>query len=198
MSENFYEENVQSTESQQNKRKYTLFSVLSIISLVFGIFLVFMAYINFTLGDAGENGENLTQVLITIAFLLVLAAISFVMFYLLRRQRNNCVLEFDYTFVSGSLRIAKVINHTKRKPVIAIECADIEAMENVDAESFKRYETMNNIKKIIATPNASVSSARLFYIFCKKEGVSNLIIFEPSDTLLIFIKRNSRRLLRNR
>ena len=194
MIESFLEENVTGKDQQSAKRKYIVFNIASIVSFVFGAFGVFLVYM--TLYIPLSEGDSLTPVIVTMVFYLVLAVGCFILGYVFRRIRNGAILDFDYTFVSGSLRIAKIMNHVKRRPLIAIECDTIEAMDKLESDSYKRYETMAGIKKVIATPNLYVEDVNIYYLFFKKDGQPTLLLFEPSDALLIQIRRNSKFILR--
>ena len=194
MSESFHEENVISLSPEKDKKRALLFSVSSVFSLIMGLLLIFLAYIGLMFSEVDESGKIVTSIIPLIVYALFGAG-SIFLFFVLRRRRNDCILEFDYSFVSGSLRIAKVMNHIRRKPVIAIECSDIEAMDNVETDNFKRYETMKDVKKVVVTPNVGEEEARIIYIYGKFKGVSTLLLIEPSDMLLHLIKRSSRRVM---
>lgn len=191
MIESFFEQNVSDANEASKKKRQTVLKICSIISLVMGILLILMAYLLFIGGEIPE-GASIWSVLTPILVDLFFAAVFIFLYFWIKRAKNNTLLEFDYTFVSGSLRIAKVINHIKRKPLISIECSDIEAMDKVSDASFLRYDTMKSIKKIMASPNPD--SEDLFYIFCKKGGENTLLVIEPKPELVMMIRRNARML----
>ena len=193
MIESFFEQNVTDANEASKKKRQAVLRVFSIISLVMGILLIFMAYMMFMGGQVPEDA-SIWLALIPIFIDLFFAAVFIFFYFWIKRAKNHTLLEYDYTFVSGSLRIAKVINHLKRKPLIAIECSDIEAMDKVSEESFLRYDTMKGIKKVVATPNTE--SEDLYYIFCKKGGENTLLIVEPQPELVVMIRRSARMLRR--
>lgn len=194
MIESFLEENVTGKDTQFAKRKYRIFQAASIISIILGCIGLVFVYLSLYLPV--EEGGSIMSVVVILIFYVVMTAGCFVLAYVFRRFRNNAIVDYDYTFVSGSLRIAKIINQTKRRPLIAVDCDTIEAMDKIEADTFKRYETMSGVKKVLATPNMNVEEANLYYLFCKKDGQPTLLIFEPSDALLIQIRRNSKNILR--
>ena len=193
MIESFFEQNVTDANEASKKKRQAVLRVFSIISLVMGILLIFMAYMMFMGGQVPEDA-SIWLALIPIFIDLFFAAVFIFFYFWIKRAKNHTLLEYDYTFVSGSLRIAKVINHLKRKPLIAIECSDIEAMDKVSEESFLRYDTMKGIKKVVATPNTE--SEDLYYIFCKKGGENTLLIVEPQPELVVMIRPSARMLRR--
>ncbi len=196
MAEAFYEESVKSKDSSYNKRRRNMFLIVSVMFLAAGILFSVLTYLSL-FADAGDEGQYITQSLIFSGLLAVTAILSFVMFAVFRRKKNNCNLEYDYTFISGSLRIAKVINNSRRKPVLAFDCSEIEALNSIQHEQYPRYETMAGIKKIVATPNLLEDDSKITFIFCKIGGTPHLILIEPSDVLIILIRRSSRKFVRS-
>lgn len=194
MIESFLEENVTRKDTQFVKHKYRLFQIASIFSIILGCVGLVFAYLSLYLPV--EEGSSFKSVVVVLIFYMVMAIGFFVLAYVFRRLRNNSIVDYDYTFVSGSLRIAKVVNQSKRRPLIAVDCSTIEAMDKIEADTFKRYETMAGMKKVTATPNMDVDGVNLYYLFCKKDSQPTLLIFEPSDALLVQIRRNSKNILR--
>ena len=96
----FYEESSISSDITKGTKKYMILNILSIIFLVLGVFSIIML------------------LSIDIAF-LVLGILQSVMFFgfwfLFRKWKMRYNLSYDYAFVSGELRIAKVFNINKRK-----------------------------------------------------------------------------------
>lgn len=194
MIESFLEENVTGKDTQFAKRKYRMFQIASILSIILGCIGIIFVYLSLYL-PVGE-GDSIMSVAIILIFYVVMTVGCFVLAYVFRRFRNGAIVDYDYTFVSGSLRIAKIVNQTKRRPLIAVDCSTVEALDTIESDSFKRYETMSGVKKVVATPNMNTDDVNLYYLFCKKDGQATLLIFEPSDALLIQIRRNSKNILR--
>jgi hypothetical protein len=98
-------------------------------------------------------------------------------------------VDYDYTFVSGELRIAKVLNNSKRKPMAKIDCSSISALGKITSDNYPRYKTMPGIKTIIATPNAESNTENIYFALCVYKSDKSLLIFEPSANLVYNIKR---------
>ena len=190
MIETFHEENVVDANPKKAKGKSAVYNVTQYIFLAVGIVLTLLLFVLFNNLDLEKSGASGW---ILLAFLAVWTILSYLLFWLFRRKRISSVCSYDYTFVSGSLRIAKVLKDVKRKPVIAIDCENISAMDKVSSPAFDRYSSMGG-KKLIATPNLDNEDDQLYFAFFKQDGVQYFMIFEPSDVLRVHMKRYSRAL----
>ena len=191
MIETFHEENVVDANPKKAKGKSAVYNVMKwcfLAATIVGALVIFILLNN----PIGE-GESWTPTLITIGIFGVWTILSLVMFFVLRAKRISSICSYDYTFVSGSLRIAKVLKDVKRKPVISIECENITVMDKVSSPAFDRYSSMGG-KKLIATPNTDNEDDQLWFAFFKQEGQQYFLIFEPSEVLRVHIKRYSRAL----
>ena len=191
MIETFHEENVVDANPKKAKGKSAVYNVMKYIFLVTGIVFALIVFILFN-NPIGEEG-SMTATWILIGLFALWSVLSFVFFFFFRRKRISSVCSYDYTFVSGSLRIAKVLKDVKRKPLISIDCENITVMDKVSSDAFNRYSSMGG-KKLIATPNLDNEDDQLYFAYFKQEGTQYFMIFEPSDVLRVHIKRYSRAL----
>ena len=111
--------------------------------------------------------------------------------FLMKRKIN---VSFDYTFVSGELRISKVFNVNRRKFLYRIDAESIQKMGDADSPSFDRVISDPSVKKIVCTPNAEPSGGKFFlYIVTSESGGRRVYILECREELLInilkFVKR---------
>lgn len=89
---------------------------------------------------------------------------------------------YDYNFVAGSIRIAKVVNNVKRRKCFLCETKDIENIGLVGGDAYLRYEKDKSYKKVFATPNAVTDD--FCYIVATVEGVKYLVYLEYDETFI--------------
>ena len=175
----FYEESSIAQNSAAGARKYQIFNVLSLIFLWIGIILTLFAF-------------NIPLNLLVIWFLFV--ATFYVMWFLLRRLKMNYNVSYDYSFVSGELRISKVINVNRRKLVARIDCEDMIQFGDADNPSFERFRNDPNVKLVLCTSNDIAAEGKFFmYVLADYEG-RKLFVLECRESMLMnilkFAKRN--------
>ena len=103
----FYEESSVPSYAKKGERKYKIINAFSMIALCIGCFLGFLCFMFIGASIAWFFGFQT-------AFFLGI-------WFLLRKWKSGVNVSFDYIFVSGELRISKVINVNRRKLVAKIE-----------------------------------------------------------------------------
>ena len=170
----FYEESSLVHNAKKDVRKYTIVSVISYVFLVLGI-LGIILMLNFPLEMILPLG--------------VLTASMFVSWFLFSRFKRNFNVSYDYSFVSGELRIAKVFNTNKRKLVARFDSKDIIQFGDVDNPSFERFRNDPTVKMILCTSNDTPAEGKFFmYILAEYNG-KKLFVLECRETMLMHILR---------
>lgn len=184
----FHEETVGPLDAVRVKRNYKMASLFSVLSLISAIFftLFFFLMLNMQVPEGVEI--SVQDFLLGLLPIVILAALFYTLYFIFRSKKNSYNVFYDYTFISGELRIAKVLNGIKRKPVAKILTTDIQVLGKESSDNFLRYKTMKELKNIIATPNWGISED-VYFMVCNCNGERTLLLFEPSQTLLIHIKR---------
>ena len=104
-------------------------------------------------------------------------------------------LSYDYTFVSGELRIAKVININKRKLVVRIQSEDIIQLGDTDNVSFDNLRADPNTKTILCTSNEEAAEDKFFMYILVNDNGKKLYVLECRELLLMnilkFVKRTT-------
>ena len=103
------------------------------------------------------------------------------LWYVLDRFRT----EYEYTFTNGSLDFAMVFNNKKRKSLGSLNVAKVDAFGKVSSGSFRRHTSGNNIKHLRWFLNRD---SELYYLAFSKEGQKSVIVFEPSEDMVAYIK----------
>ncbi|MBR4081532.1 MAG: hypothetical protein IKK21_07105 [Clostridia bacterium] len=114
---------------------------------------------------------------------LVSLAGSCVLLFLFRDRLRT---EYEYTFTNGALDFAMVFNNKKRKNLGSLNVKTIDAFGPVNSQSFQRYISMPGIKQTRWFLNRG---AELYYFYFQKEGNKRIIILEPNEELVSYIKQ---------
>ena len=99
---------------------------------------------------------------------------------------DKLLTEYEYTFTNGSLDFAEVYNNKKRKSLGSLNVRNVEAFGKVTSSSFQRYLNMPGIKRMNWFLNRE---AELYYFYFTKESDKKMIIFEPSEEMVGFIRQ---------
>lgn len=185
MQETFYEESSNQRDVGSGKTKYYIFKVLSIISYIFVGLWALMFFIFFEF-----KGNILLN--------LVIALIPFAMFLasgiLLGRFKDRFYVDYDYTFITGTIRFSKVIKNIKRKHIVSFETSDIEKIGKYGSETFNRYSLMPGIKSVVLTSNSIADENKEFYyIVANVNGEKKIYILECTETFIVNVLKFSKR-----
>ena len=157
------------------KHNRGLNEVLYVLSLIMMIFFGLMALL----------GLNLIFMSFSVGLLIELlfcaGAAVFLFFF-----RDRLRTEYEYTFTNGDLDFAMVFNNQKRKSLGSLKVRNVDAFGPVSSQSFQRYVSMKEIKRNNWFLNRG---AELYYFYFQKEGNKRLIILEPNEELVDFIKQ---------
>lgn len=118
-------------------------------------------------------------------FTLISTVLFAGMFVYLLLFRDRLRTEYEYTFTNGSLDFAMVFNNKKRKSLGSLNVAKVDAFGKVASGSFRRHTSGNNIKHLRWFLNRE---AELYYLAFSKEGKKSVIVFEPSEEMVGYIK----------
>ncbi len=169
MREEFYECSVGPEKLRAQKIFYNFYRVLFALVLI-----AFIGTLYFWLltGDTGF--------VIIMGICVLFGTVSFLL-------KRRLYLFYDYTYVSGEVRVIKVINGIKRRRVVVFDAKEVKQVGKTSSESFKKLFNTKEIKKIIATPNGLGASAQLYYVYAVINGQETLIVLECEEKLLAFI-----------
>ena len=142
MKEIFYEESSVVQNVKSANVKYNIFRTISIVSYV--LMTLWILIIFFTLNLKANWILNLI-------FYLIPLILFFLSGFLFGRFKNKSYMDYDYTFVTGSIRVAKVIKNIKRKFIIKFDAKDIEKIGKYDSGTYQKYLSMPGVVKMIFT-----------------------------------------------
>lgn len=181
MQEIFYEETTTLVNEKSAKRKYNVYRIISITAYVIFAITFFLLWFG-----------PLDNIPAFILFCVVPPALALTLAIVAGRLKYRAYVEYDYTFVSGSLRIAKVMYHVKRKPLLKFDAADIFQLGKICSETYQKLSGAPDIKREIYTSNDEPGEGKDYYYLAVnlKDG-KKLLILECTETLLINILKFS-------
>jgi len=146
---------------------YYLSAVVMVVSAIIAMMLLNMIFYAFSVP--------------MLILLLVNAGLAVYLFLFRDRLRT----EYEYTFTNGTLDFAQVYNNKKRKNLGSLNCKTVDAFGPVEGQAFARYSSMPGIKHTRWFLNRG---AKLYYFYFQKEGNKRLIVLEPNDQLVEYIR----------
>ena len=169
MREDFYETSIGPQNERSQSVFYKIYHVSSVILfIIFGV----MLYLLFMIGDFG------------FVVLSVLSLICAIITVIIKRKLMNF---YDYTFVSGEVRIVKVISGKTRRLKHKFESKDVYQVGKVGSETFNKLKATPGIKVSVVTPNGLNAEKQLYYVAVKTLSENTLIILECEEKLLSHI-----------
>ena len=172
--DNFKEEIVVKRHSGAVNVAYYLAWVLLVISGIIGLLML-----NFAISSIGNPvyGFQWQQLVIGVLF----AGIA----VLIWLKKDGLRVEYEYTFTNGVLDVSMVMNNSKRRYLMELPLKIVESCGSVNHPSFKRYLSDKTIKKHNWFLNRG---AELYYFYFQKEANKRIIIIEPSEERVDYIK----------
>ena len=162
-------------EEVVKKRSRTMDEVMYLISLVMMVVFAILALMNLMALPMG--GFNLVDIFFTLLF----GGMAVYLYFFRDRLRT----EYEYTFTNGSIDFAMVFNNRKRKSLGSLNVAKVDAFGKVQSGSFRRHTSGNDVKHLRWFLNRD---AELYYFAFSKEGKKSVIVFEPSEEMVGYIK----------
>lgn len=174
----FYEESSIAQNAKSGARKYQILNILSLIFFWIGIILTLFAF-------------NIPFNLLVLWFLFV--ATFFVFWFVLRRWKMHYNVSYDYSFVSGELRVSKVVNINRRKLVARFDTEAMIQIGDIDNPSFERFRSDPTVKTVLCTSNLEAKAGKFFmYILAEYNG-KKLFVLECREELLMHIMKFAKR-----
>jgi len=195
----FYEESAVNQNAKKGARRYKIAHILSIIFLVLGIIMLIMCLYNIPLAPSNENATaeqiaSYQTAKIACIFCGAQSALFWIFWFVLRKVKMGVNVSFDYCFVSGELRISRVVNVNRRRLLVKIDCADMIQIGDIDNPSYERFRADPTVKEIVCTPNNVAMEGKFFmYVLANVNG-KKMYVLECRENLLMnimkFVKRS--------
>ena len=156
------------------KQNRTLNEIAYVLSLVMMIVLGLFALLEINMIFYAFSVPLLIE-------LLLLAGSTVLLYFYRPRLRT----EYEYTFTNGALDFAMVFNNQKRKNLGSLNVRNVDAFGPVNGQAFQRYISMQGVKQTRWFLNRG---AELYYFYFQKENNKRIIILEPNEELVDYIK----------
>lgn len=197
MREVFYEESATTQNEKSAARKYNLCKILSIVFYVVSVIYLFITIDQLPgIIKAFQENPYALYIILNILYLIFPFLIFFFSGFFLGKLKNKFYVDYDYTFVSGSVRVSKVIKNSKRKFILKFDYDTIEKIGKYGSDTYDKYEKTPGIKKIILTSNTEPSDGKdFYYIVVNHEDAKKLLIFECSEIFIVNILKFANRLV---
>ena len=178
MREVFYEETCVNSNYKSDLKKFRLLTILSIASFVFVGLWFFAAYWNLEV----TTGNTILNIL----FILVPMVAFFVTGLFLFKARSKFCVDYDYTFISGTLKFAKVINNKSRKFLFKFDTDKILRIGKAYSKEFDKILEDSTLKISLLTSNEEPDFGKeLYYIYASFDGERQLLILECTKNFVV-------------
>ena len=161
-------------EEVVKKRNRTMEEVLYVLSLVMMVVFGVMGFLSLQMLMVAFDVPTL------LSTVLLIGMAVYLFFY-----RDKLRTEYEYTFTNGTLDFAMVFNNRKRKSLGSLNVAKVDAFGKVESGSFHRHSNTPGIKHLRWFLNRE---AELYYFVFSKNGQKSLLVFEPSEEMVGYIK----------
>ena len=182
----FYEESALARNTGKQSKKWKVLNVLSYVFLCLAIVLAYNTIMCIPTVPAGSEGFDMAFSLFIIFLFNTMFMFSlWVLFFFWKRRTN---VSYDYSFVSGELRIVKVYQN-KRKVVTKLECKNILQLGDADSDSYERLAKDPAVQKVVCTSNAVADTGKFYMYILANDGGKKMYILECREVLLMHIMR---------
>ena len=161
-------------EEVVKKHNRTMEEVLYVLSLVMMVVFGVMGFLSLQMLMVAFDVPTL------LSTVLLIGMAVYLFFY-----RDKLRTEYEYTFTNGTLDFAMVFNNRKRKSLGSLNVAKVDAFGKVESGSFHRHSNTPGIKHLRWFLNRE---AELYYFVFSKNGQKSLLVFEPSEEMVGYIK----------
>jgi hypothetical protein len=189
----FYEESAVNRNSKRGAKTYAIFNVVSKIFLILTFMMGMAAFLSIPDCSAQnltpEQQEGLEMAKSWFGFCVIISLLFLSLFFYFNYVKSLCNVSYDYAFVTGELRIAKVFNVNKRKFIAKIDCNDILQIGRVDSSSFDRLSADPAVKQIVCTPNKETDAGKDFIYILAAQNGKKLFIIECRELMVGYMMK---------
>ncbi|MBQ9728832.1 MAG: hypothetical protein IJV85_04470 [Clostridia bacterium] len=187
----FYEESAVNAGGTSEERKYNVMQVCSNIFLVLGLIMFVFFLMNMPFGAVtSEEAQAIKGLSIVVGILGATCLLTGVGLFFLKLRFN---VSYDYSFVSGELRISKVFGVNRRKLLTRLDCQEVLQIGDTENASYERIKSDPMTKLVICTPNATPTGDKFFMYILVNENGKKLYVLECRETMLMHILKFARR-----
>ena len=188
MREIHYEETSRVVDEKKANKKYNVCMGISYAGIVLSVLWVIIFI--YTCDFSKMHPEIVVMFIFEILFWVLPLAIFIALFIVFRKIGKKSYVEYDYSFLSGEVRVAKVAKNAYRRGVMRFPSSNIDTIGKVGSETYEKLSRMPGVKKIKLTVNANSSYADTFYyMLVRHEGDKKLLTFDCSEHFIANVLR---------
>lgn len=181
MKDILYEESAIPTNSGREAKIYNILNVAGIVFFAIAIILMIPALPagwDYLVGDHSQQ-QQLNSFLSAVLFAMIFVVCGVI--FMLIKKRFNVV--YDYTFVSGEIRISKVTGN-KRKYLYVITPREISRVGKTSDSAYASYQAQR-IRELKFTSNKFPQKGKDFYYFyCNDSMGKKILILECREEMI--------------
>ena len=190
-----YDECAVNQNAVRGEKLYKILNIAFLVCVIVAVIAGLSAIMNVPIGQPNSSAEQesyaLAQSLFFMSmFFFVPSLTGSIGFYLLKKRVN---INFDYTFVSGELRISKVFNINRRRLMVRIDCEDMIQIGDIDNPSYERFKSDPMTKEVICTPNTEATNGKFFMYVLTNINGKTMYVLECRENLLMNIMKFAKR-----
>lgn len=175
-----YEESAVNANAAKGEKRYKILNLFTwffgALALIFAILFV-IGLVSFLMAMSAMKAEDRAAAIGSLIFYFMMITLfggPWLACFLMKRKIN---VSFDYTFVSGELRISKVFNVNRRKFLYRIDAESIQKMGDADSPSFDRVISDPSVKKSSARRTRNLRAENSFCISLRRNRAEEECIF---------------------
>lgn len=199
----FYEESAVNQNAEKGMKRYKVLHIISWVFLILAILFLVLTLFHIPVKPRPERFETQEQYQAAVEmypmyvslclFLALLTSVFISMWVAFGQFKKRVNISYDYIFVSGELRIAKVFNINRRKLVDRINAEEIIQIGDVDNTSYERLASSPDTKVVYCTPNVEAGEGKFFMYILHNSNGKKLYVLEARELLLMNIMKFARR-----
>lgn len=189
----FYEESAVNQNAERGRKIYRVLNIISWIFMFLG--LIFAVCTVMLIPSCKDKGQaDYGYYLFNCLFMLGTTLMFFLGWFIFYQFKKRVNISYDYIFVSGELRIAKIFNVNRRKLMERISCEEMIQIGDTDNPSYERLASTPGTKVVYYTQNMEAADGKFFlYILLSANNAKRLLVLEARELLLMNIMKFARR-----
>lgn len=170
---------LEQTAVRQKKGMFSLLYILAWVAMI-----VCAAFAVFALSSVVGIDYETGGAIFRIQFLPMVAIFGGLAFFLFR-SKDECRVEYDYSFTNGILDISKVMNERRRRYLCSVETKEIISCGPAAGPAFQKALREPNVK----THNWFCNrEAQLTFFYFVKKGVKHVMVLELNEEMIAVIR----------
>ena len=116
--------------------------------------------------------------------IVVWNVLMIVVLMLVKRKLYCC---YDYIFVTGDIRIIKVVNTKKRKKMLIMDSKNVFQVGKFESDTYEKHAKAPGAKVVFAPNNKYEADKPKYYIAGVVEGVKYVLVLECTEKFLVHV-----------